>query len=557
MADLKLFREVNGLTLGTVAAYLGCSLATLSHIENGRSRFAAGMLEKLITNSNGWDVTSLVDYSFELTKFSRRKSIEVAIGTTKIGGDNPIAVQSMTNTATADVAASVAQIERIADAGAPIVRLTAQGKAEGEAFSQIMPALRADGYNTAIVADIHFVPQIATIAAKYVDKVRINPGNYRTDNGELESLIEQCKERGVALRIGVNHGSLARHIIDKYGDTPQGMVASAMEFLRRCRAADFDQVVVSMKSSNTRVMVHAYRLLVCAMEREDMHYPVHLGVTEAGNGIEGRIKSAVGIGALLADGIGDTIRVSLTEAPENEIPVAQMIVGHFASRAGEFAVAYPERYSPTEFRRRSDIRTPIVRSEVTDEFLVIDAHTENPTAEWRAAILSLENRKQPVVIRRKYDDSDITTLAVKAAADMGQLMLDGLADGVWIVAPQFSDSELEQIELNILQASRVRVSHTEYIACPSCGRTLYDIEGTLAQIKSRTSHLKGLKIGVMGCIVNGPGEMADADYGYVGAAAGKITLYKGREVVERNIDQAEALDRLIDIIKENGDWIEC
>jgi (E)-4-hydroxy-3-methylbut-2-enyl-diphosphate synthase len=293
------------------------------------------------------------------------------------------------------------------------------------------------------------------------------------------------------------------------------------------------------------------------MEREDMHYPVHLGVTEAGNGIEGRIKSAVGIGALLADGIGDTIRVSLTEAPENEIPVAQMIVDHFASRAGEFAVAYPERYSPTEFRRRSDIRTPIVRSEVTDEFLVIDAHTENPTAEWRAAILSLENRKQPVVIRRKYDDSDITTLAVKAAADMGQLMLDGLADGVWIVAPQFSDSELEQIELNILQASRVRVSHTEYIACPSCGRTLYDIEGTLAQIKSRTSHLKGLKIGVMGCIVNGPGEMADADYGYVGAAAGKITLYKGREVVERNIDQAEALDRLIDIIKENGDWIEC
>ena len=252
-----------------------------------------------------------------LTKFSRRQSIEVTVGTTKIGGCNPIAVQSMTNTATADVVASVAQIERIADAGAPIVRLTAQGKAEGEAFAQIMPALRADGYNTAIVADIHFVPQIAAIAAQYVDKVRINPGNYRTDGGELEALIEQCKERGVALRIGVNHGSLARHIVDSYGDTPQGMVASAMEFLRRCRAADFDQVVVSMKSSNTRVMVHAYRLLVEAMDSEDMHYPVHLGVTEAGNGIEGRIKSAVGIGALLADGIGDTIRVSLTEAPEN------------------------------------------------------------------------------------------------------------------------------------------------------------------------------------------------------------------------------------------------
>ena len=492
-----------------------------------------------------------------LTKFLRRDSVEVAVGATKIGGSNPIAVQSMTNTATADVAASVEQIERIADAGAPIVRLTAQGIKEGEAFAQIMPALRGDGYDTAIVADIHFVPQIAAIAAKYVDKVRINPGNYRTDNGELEALIEQCKERGVALRIGVNHGSLARHIVDTHGDTPQGMVASAMEFLRRCRAADFDQVVVSMKSSNTRVMVHAYRLLVEAMDSEDMHYPIHLGVTEAGNGIEGRIKSAVGIGALLADGIGDTIRVSLTEAPENEIPVAQMLVEHFAARNGEFTVKYPERYSPTEFRRRSNIQTPIVHSEVTDDFLILDSRSANPTAEWRAAILSLENSTQPVVIRREYDDSDITTLAVKAAADMGQLLLDGLADGVWIVAPQFSASEIENIELNILQASRVRISHTEYIACPSCGRTLYDIEGTLAQIKSRTSHLKGLKIGVMGCIVNGPGEMADADYGYVGAAAGKITLYKGREIVERNIEQERALDRLIEIIKENGDWVEC
>ncbi len=492
-----------------------------------------------------------------LTKFLRRASVEVAVGATKIGGSNPIAVQSMTNTATADVAASVEQIERIADAGAPIVRLTAQGIKEGEAFAQIMPALRGDGYNTAIVADIHFVPQIAAIAAKYVDKVRINPGNYRTDNGELEALIEQCKERGVALRIGVNHGSLARHIVDTHGDTPQGMVASAMEFLRRCRAADFDQVVVSMKSSNTRVMVHAYRLLVEAMDSEDMHYPIHLGVTEAGNGIEGRIKSAVGIGALLADGIGDTIRVSLTEAPENEIPVAQMLVEHFAARNGEFTVKYPERYSPTEFCRRSNIQTPIVHSEVTEEFLILDSRSANPTAEWRAAILSLENSTQPVVIRREYNDSDITTLAVKAAADMGQLLLDGLADGVWIVAPQFSESELENIELNILQASRVRISHTEYIACPSCGRTLYDIEGTLAQIKSRTSHLKGLKIGVMGCIVNGPGEMADADYGYVGAAAGKITLYKGREVIERNIEQERALDRLIEIIKENGDWVEC
>ena len=490
-----------------------------------------------------------------LTKFSRRKSLEVAIGSTVIGGNNPIAVQSMTNTATADVAASVAQIERIADAGAPIVRLTAQGRKEGEAFEQIMPALRRDGYSTAIVADIHFVPQIASIAADYVDKVRINPGNYRTEGGELEALIEKCRKRGVALRIGVNHGSLARHIVDKFGDTPQGMVASAMEFLRRCREANFDQVVVSMKSSNTRVMVHAYRLLVEAMAAEDMLYPIHLGVTEAGNGIEGRIKSAVGIGALLADGIGDTIRVSLTEAPENEIPVARMLVEHFAAREGEFSVTYPERYSPTEYRRRSDVQTPIIHSEVTDEFLVLDAVSTNPTAEWRAAILNLECEKQPVIIRRRYEGS-LEQVAVCAAADMGQLLLDGLADGVWVDAPQLSEQELTEIELNILQASRVRISHTEYIACPSCGRTLYDIEGTLAQIKAKTSHLKGLKIGVMGCIVNGPGEMADADYGYVGAAAGKITLYKGREVVCRNIPQEQALDRLIEIIKENGDWTE-
>ena len=490
-----------------------------------------------------------------LTKFSRRKSLQVAIGSTVIGGNNPIAVQSMTNTATADVAASVAQIERIADAGAPIVRLTAQGRKEGEAFEQIMPALRGDGYSTAIVADIHFVPQIASIAADYVDKVRINPGNYRTEGGELEALIEKCRKRGVALRIGVNHGSLARHIVDKFGDTPQGMVASAMEFLRRCREANFDQVVVSMKSSNTRVMVHAYRLLVEAMEAEDMLYPIHLGVTEAGNGIEGRIKSAVGIGALLADGIGDTIRVSLTEAPENEIPVARMLVEHFAAREGEFSVTHPERYSPTEYRRRSDVQTPIIHSEVTDEFLVLDAVSTNPTAEWRAAILNLECEKQPVVIRRRYEGS-LEQVAVCAAADMGQLLLDGLADGVWVDAPQLSEQELTEIELNILQASRVRISHTEYIACPSCGRTLYDIEGTLAQIKAKTSHLKGLKIGIMGCIVNGPGEMADADYGYVGAAAGKITLYKGHEVVCRNIPQEQALDRLLEIIKENGDWTE-
>lgn len=488
-----------------------------------------------------------------LNEFSRREAHEVRIGQTKIGSQHPIAVQSMTNTPTADTQKSVEQIKRIADAGAPIVRLTAQGRREGENLESIVANIREDGYDTAIVADIHFVPEVASIAARYVDKVRINPGNYRTSNGELEALIAQCRERGVALRIGVNHGSLAKRVFDEWGDTPEGMVHSAMEFLRVCRREDFDQVVVSMKSSNTRVMVHAYRLLVEAMESEGMTYPIHLGVTEAGNGLEGRIKSAVGIGALLSDGIGDTIRVSLTEAPENEVPVAKLLVEHYASREGVFEVLHPERYHPTEFVRRTDVMTPITHDELTDEFCVVEAVSNNPTAELRAAILNME-QTQPVVVKCRYDDEDVEVVAVKAAADLGVLFLDGLADGIWVDAPALSSDEIRDVELMILQAARVRFSHTEYIACPSCGRTLYDIEKTLADIKSRTSHLKNLKIGIMGCIVNGPGEMADADYGYVGAAAGRITLYKGREIVERNIPQEEAIDRLIELIKANGDW---
>ena len=310
-----------------------------------------------------------------------------------------------------------------------------------------------------------------------------------------------------------------------------------------------------MKSSNTRVMVYAYRLLVEAMEREGMTYPLHLGVTEAGNGVEGRVKSAVGIGALLADGIGDTIRVSLTEAPENEIPVAKKIVDYFASREGEFHVEHPELYSPTAFVRRSHVLTPIIHSELSDDFDVMESTSANPTAELRARLLDTP-AEQAVVVKRRYDDAELEDVALKAACDLGVLFLDGLADGIWIDAPALSEEQIKDIELMILQASRVRFSHTEYIACPSCGRTLYDIEQTLAQIKSRTSHLRNLKIGIMGCIVNGPGEMADADYGYVGAAAGRITLYKGREVVERNIPQEEALERLIALIKANGDWIE-
>lgn len=487
-----------------------------------------------------------------ILRYSRRTTHEVRIGGTTIGGMQPIAVQSMTNTPTSDVEATTAQSLRIAEAGAEIVRLTAQGKKEGEALAPIMEKLRAAGSTAAIVADIHFTPEIAMIAAEAVDKVRINPGNFRTTNGELDRLIEICRRRGVALRIGVNHGSLAKRIFDEYGDTPEGMVASAMEFLRMCRTAEFPNVVVSMKSSNTRVMVHAYRLLVKAMEREGMTYPLHLGVTEAGDGIEGRIKSAVGIGALLADGIGDTLRVSLTETPENEVPVGRILVEHFAHRSGEFMVESMEHYSPTQFRPRTSAK-PIVHSELTEEYDVVEAVTENPTHEWRAAIL---NRKdcRPVVLRRRYRESSAELVAIYAAADMGQLLIDGLADGVWIDAPMLDEATINDIELMLLQASRLRFSRTEYIACPSCGRTLYDIQSTLAAIKARTSHLKDLKIGVMGCIVNGPGEMADADYGYVGSSPEHITLYRGREVVERNIHQSEALDHLIEIIKRDGRW---
>jgi (E)-4-hydroxy-3-methylbut-2-enyl-diphosphate synthase len=291
------------------------------------------------------------------------------------------------------------------------------------------------------------------------------------------------------------------------------------------------------------------------MREEGMTYPIHLGVTEAGNGIEGRIKSAVGIGALLADGIGDTIRVSLTEAPENEVPVAKMLVDYYAERGGEFEVLHPERYHPTEYVRRSSMLIPLTHDEFSKDMQVIEATSQNPSAELRAAILNLEG-SEPVAVKCRYEDASAEVVAVKAAADLGVLFLDGLADGIWVDAPALSAEEVREIELMILQAARVRFSHTEYIACPSCGRTLYDIEKTLADIKARTLNLKNLKIGIMGCIVNGPGEMADADYGYVGAAAGRITLYKGREVVERNIPQEEAINHLIELIKANGDWVE-
>ncbi len=491
----------------------------------------------------------------KLDRYSRRQSHEVRFADVIIGGDRPILVQSMTNTDTNDTQASVAQIKRIADAGGEVVRLTAQGVKEAQNLQFIVDTLRKDGYSTAIVADIHFNAEVARRAAQYVDKVRINPGNYSLAGGKLESLIELCRERGVALRVGVNHGSLSQKVVEKWGNTPQGMVASAMEFLEVCQKENFDQVVISMKASNTRVMVAAYRMLVEQMDSRGMTYPIHLGVTEAGNGMEGRIKSAVGIGALLSDGIGDTIRVSLTEAPEAEIPVGKLLVEHFSNREGEFKIQSTQRYSPLQYRRRSSVEIPVVRDEIDERFTLLRSTSQNPSAELRAAILNLDS-EEPVAVVRSYDDDNIETLAIRAAADLGVLFLDGLADGLKIESAHFSDDELREVELMILQASRTRFSKTEYIACPSCGRTLFDIEKALAEVKAKTSHLKGLKIGVMGCIVNGPGEMADADYGYVGAGAGCVSLYKGQQLIERNVPQDLAIDRLIEIIKDNGGWIE-
>ena len=511
----------------------------------------------------------------DIFNYHRRATVDVNVGGVMLGGKHSVKVQSMTNTNTDDIEASVAQCRRIADCGGDIVRLTAQGVKEAENIGRIRTALREQGCNVPLVADIHFNPKAAFAAAAVTDKVRINPGNFVDPARTFKSLtytdeeyeaelkrihdalvpfIDICREHHTAVRLGVNHGSLSDRIMSRYGNTAAGMVESVMEFLRVFVEQKFYDVVISMKASNVVVMVEAVRRVVAAMDAEDMHYPIHLGVTEAGNGIEGRVKSAVGIGALMADGIGDTIRVSLTEAPENEIPVAQLLVEHFADRPGEFEVLHPERYTPTEYRRRSKVTVPVVHTEPLEGFRVLEALSGNPTAELRAAILNLDIPDEPVVVKRRYEERSLETLAVKAAADLGPLLLDGLADGIWIDAPGFAESEIRDIELMILQAARVRFSHTEYIACPSCGRTLYDIEGTLTAIRARTSHLKNLKIGVMGCIVNGPGEMADADYGYVGAGPGRITLYKGRTVVERNIPQEEALDRLVELIKKNGDW---
>ena len=636
------------------------------------------------------------NYCASLTAYQRYKSHEVKIGSIGIGGNNPIRLQSMTTTNTMDTEATVAQSIRMIEAGCELVRITAPSKREAENLQNIKDELVKRGYNTPLVADIHFTPAAAEVAARIVEKVRVNPGNYadRKKFEELEyteesyqaqleriakrftPLVNICKEEGTAMRIGTNHGSLSDRILSRYGDTPMGMVESALEFLRICKHLNYDQVVISMKASNPQVMVQAYRLLVNKMQKEGMTYPLHLGVTEAGEGEDGRIKSAVGIGALLEDGIGDTVRVSLTEEPEFEIPVAKELVDRYLNRlphdkieeisknpiepfeyhrrntqsvenigaknvpvvladfclkkkitpANLFALGY--NYSvpldkwtisdmacdyiftgdttidfeipgtlgilynhKTWLHNKGERRFPfldaktylsdvecstklnivyVCLSDVTEALLsklkqdvtavlMIDTYNKHGMAEQRRLFIKLMNAKckTPVIIGRAYGDLTQEQLQLQASTDIGVLLLDGLGDGIFIAAENCGgDKIVTQTAFGILQATRTRISKTEYISCPSCGRTLFDLQETTAKIRTKTSHLKGLKIGIMGCIVNGPGEMADADYGYVGTGEGKITLYKEQDVVQRNIPAEDAVNALIDLIKEHGDWIE-
>lgn len=556
--------------------------------------------------------------------YRRRHSSTVQIGNVPLGGDNPIRIQSMTSTSTLDTDASVAQCRRIFDAGADYVRLTAQGVREAHNIGEIRAALHAAGYTKPLVADIHFNPKAAFEAAATTDKVRINPGNFvdaartfkkleYTDKeyaAELEKIrravvpfLAICREHHTAVRLGVNHGSLSDRIMSRYGDTPAGMVESAMEYLRIFREENFNDVAISIKASNTVIMVETVRRLVAEMDREDMHYPLHLGVTEAGDGEDGRIKSAVGIGTLLAEGIGDTVRVSLSEEPELEIPVARKLVDYITAREGHapisgcFAKAYnriaPERRPTNAVGSIGGQNVPIVATTLCpadvaaiatkpdfflsdvnwkavdasakaegfsdDDVLLLTSHHANPVGEIEAFIHRLWNNgcKAPVVVRMRYDDANEEDVQVKAGADFGALLLNGLVDGIVLDAPNLpNNADAVAYSFGILQAARRRTTKTEYISCPSCGRTLYDLQHAVKEIKAATSHLKGLKIGIMGCIVNGPGEMADADYGYVGAAVGKVSLYKGKECVERNVPQDVALTHLIDLIKANGDWTE-
>ena len=586
--------------------------------------------------------------------YSRRPSGTIRVGNILLGGTQPVRVQSMANTDTNDIPNSVAQCKRIVETGGELVRYTTQGVREAENLKLIHEALRQQGYEVPLVADIHFNANAADVAAQYVEKVRINPGNYvgsikigdtsdYTDE-EYEQEYEKirarfipflniCKEHHTAIRIGVNHGSLSERIMNRYGDTSKGMVESCMEFLRICKEENFSNVVISMKTSNTVMMVQTVRLLVDEMTKAGFNFPLHLGVTEAGDGEDGRIKSAVGIGALLADGIGDTIRVSLSEEPEAEIPVAKLLVSYISGREHHAPVDAIENilYSRYEYTRRKTIAagniggeqvpvviagadgnhgivpdyilsgkkllssdgtfypvysvdematvehdlsevkflnlsypelTPPVLAKLTlrnDVVILLHTNHTNGVGEQRAFFHALMNVgcTAPVILCREYAESDLQHLQVKAAADLGVLFIDGFGDGIFLENKgSISVEEINSVAFGILQASRVRVTKTEFISCPGCGRTMFNLQTVISRVKERTSHLKGLKIGIMGCIVNGPGEMADADYGYVGAGRGKVSLYKKKVCIERNIPEAEAVEKMIGLIKENGDWHE-
>lgn len=614
------------------------------------------------------------DYCLDIYNYHRRNTDQVLIGTAWVGSKYPIRVQSMTNTSTMDTDASTAQCEELIDAGAELVRLTTQGVREAQNLYFIRKNLLAKGYVVPLVADVHFNPKVAEEAARIVEKVRINPGNfvdsiktfqqyeytdeeYAKEIAKIEEklipLLEICKENSTAIRIGVNHGSLSDRIMSRFGDTPQGMVESCMEFLRICRKHNFLRIVISVKASNTMVMVHTVRLLVATMQQEGMRFPLHLGVTEAGDAEDGRIKSAVGIGALLIDGIGDTIRVSLSEHPKNELPVANKMVDYINQVAKaptiEPFIYHNNFFKPFAYNRRKSIpvgpigntHVPIVihslsdtencidvtatkpdfiyvgssivntyptpkiidaavwrkeentypmfsietytniqmcdadivflsmkSTEITKEIcelisattrviLIVQLLSENPVGEGRKVFATLHyyQVENPVVLQRAYNEEDIEMLQIKSSVDIGSFFLDGFGDGIMLENKQ-KIQDTVSLSFSILQATRARMSKTEFISCPGCGRTLFDLQQTIAHIKRATSHLNHLKIGIMGCIVNGPGEMADADYGYVGAGKGKISLYKKQECVQRNIPEKEAVQRLIQLIKDNGDWYD-
>ena len=600
--------------------------------------------------------------------YRRRKTIEVNIGNTPLGGSHPIRIQSMTNTSTLDTPSSVEQCIDIIEAGAHYVRLTAQGVREAENLANIRQELRQRGYTTPLVADIHFNPHAADVAAENVEKVRINPGNFvdriktfkqydYTDEEyatELQRIRERftpfiniCKAHHTAIRIGVNHGSLSDRIMSRYGDTPQGMVESCMEFLRVCCDENFYDVVISIKASNTVIMVETVRRLIAAMDAEDMHFPLHLGVTEAGDSEDGRIKSAVGIGTLLAQGIGDTIRVSLSEDPQNEVPVAYKLADYITSREGHTPItgSRPDTYNPIQPQSRttyachnigngqlpvvigsacgklnpdfiytgqympqqepaqptivdSAVYTtcnnvyPLFKASQIDNAASTDAsirfieiacseanetllhriagidrcvviltsrHT-NPVGDCQAVVdrMNIAGIKAPVIFKASYHEECAEDLQVKSGADLGALMIDHYGEGIWLEnSGSVAAGNCTDYAFGILQAARLRTSKTEYISCPSCGRTLFNLQQTIARVKAATAHLKELKIGIMGCIVNGPGEMADADYGYVGCGPRRIALYKGKTCIERNIPEEEAVEHLINLIKEYGDWHEA